>query len=311
MSNVLIKTKGLSKEEWLKWRSKGIGGSDVAAICGLNKYKSPVEVWMEKAGQSIPKEQSEAAYWGSVLEPLVRQEFALRANMKVKLKQCILKHSQHDFMIANIDGVVIDNNHGECLFEAKTASAYKQNQWEDSIPEEYMLQIQHYMAVTGYKRTYIAVLIGGNNFKYKIVERDDELIKMIIKLEHNFWNNYVLTNTTPPIDGSEASSELLNSLFSSCKENSEIVLTDEALPLITQYEIAKEKEKEANEIKNDAINKIKLMIGDNEKGLINDKIITWKSITTEKFDTKKLHKEMPDIYDKYLSKSSFRRFSIK
>lgn len=200
--------------------SKGIGGSDVVAICGLNKYKSPVEVWMEKTGQSMPKEQSESAYWGTILEPLVRQEFTLRSNMKVKLKQCILKHPKHDFMIANIDGVVIDTNHGECLFEAKTASAYKQSQWEDAIPEEYMLQIQHYIAVTGYHRTYIAVLIGGNQFKYEVIERDDELIEMIVKLEYNFWNNYVLTNTPLPIDGSDASSELLNSLFSSCKENS-------------------------------------------------------------------------------------------
>lgn len=54
-----------------------------------------------------------------------------------------------------------------------------------------------------------------------------------------------------------------------------------------------------------------MMLGENEKGLINDKIITWKSISSEKFDTKNFQKEMPDIYNKYLSKSSFRRFSIR
>lgn len=68
MSNVLVSTKNMSKSSWLKWRSKGLGGSDAACICGLNKYKSPVELWMEKTGQIKPKEAGEAAYWGTILK---------------------------------------------------------------------------------------------------------------------------------------------------------------------------------------------------------------------------------------------------
>lgn len=69
MSKVLVNTENLSREEWLSWRNKGIGGSDVAAVCGISKYKSPVELWMEKTGQLEPKESGEAAYWGTILEP--------------------------------------------------------------------------------------------------------------------------------------------------------------------------------------------------------------------------------------------------
>lgn len=62
MINVLKSTKKMNKEEWLKWRSTGLGGSDVATICGLNKYKSPLQLWLEKTGQVEPVEAGEAAY---------------------------------------------------------------------------------------------------------------------------------------------------------------------------------------------------------------------------------------------------------
>ena len=89
-------------------------------------------------------------------------------------------------MLANLDGVCEVPEYGTCIFEAKTASAFKAGEWEDSIPDEYQLQIQHYMVVTGYRAAYIAVLIGGNTFKWKCVERDNELIAMLVQLESDF-----------------------------------------------------------------------------------------------------------------------------
>lgn len=311
MSNILISTENLSNKEWLQYRKKGIGGSDVAAICGISKYKSPVEIWMEKTGQIDPVEAGEAAYWGTIMEPIIRQEFTLRTNLNVKIVKAILKHPIYDFMLANLDGKINDPLVGDCIFEAKTASIFKQDEWDnDRIPEEYMLQIQHYMAVTGYNRTFIAVLLGGNHFKYKMIDRDEELIGMIIKLERDFWF-HVENNIPPEMDGSKASSELLNRLYPGNKNEVHIMLPDEAEKLITQYEIGKQKEKEASEIKDEAENKLKSMLGNTETGCINNKIITWKSLTTERFDSKKLQKELPDIYNKYLSKSPSRRFSIK
>ena len=309
MSDILVNTENLSNEEWLKWRNLGLGGSDIATICGLNKYKSAIELWMEKTNQIESKSAGEAAYWGTVMEPIIRNEFTLRTNLNVRLVHSILKHSVHDFMLANLDGVIDDPVCGECIFEAKTASVYKLDEWEDGIPEGYMLQIQHYMYVTGYKRTFIAVLIGGNQFKYKTIERDDELIEMIIKLETNFWN-YVITKTSPPMDGSEASSELLNWLYPGGK-NKSIQLPLDANDLINQYELGKEKEKEATETKDEAANRLKNLLGDNETGVINDKIVKWKTISTERFDTKKFQNDNIDTYRNYLAKSSSRRFSIK
>lgn len=310
MFEVLVNTKDLSREDWLKYRNKGIGGSDVAAICGISKYKSALELWMEKTGQIEHGESGEAAYWGTMLEPIIRDEFVKRTSIKVRCLKAILKHPKHSFMLANLDGVAKDPVYKDCIFEAKTASAYKSEQWIDGIPEEYMLQVQHYMAVTGYQRAYVAALIGGNTFVHKVIERDDELIDMIIKLEEHFWN-CVLTNTPPSIDGSNGCTELLNRLYPIGRSNHQIILPEEATSLITQYDIAKEREKEITETKDEAINKLKAMLGENETGIIGDRTVIWKSLTIERFDSKKLQQELPDIYSKYLTPSTSRRFTIK
>ena len=307
--NVLVDTTNLSKDEWLNYRKLGIGGSDVAVVCGISKYKSALQLWMEKTGQIEPQEAGEAAYWGNVMEPIIRDEFTLRTSLNVRLVPSILQHPVHSFMLANLDGIVDDTIHGECIFEVKTASQFKKEQWEKSIPEEYMLQLQHYMAVTGFERSYIAVLIGGNQLKYKTVERNDELIEMIISLEQHFWD-CVVDNIPPEIDGAEASSELINRLYptsNTCK----IDLPREASNLIIQFEIAKNKEKEALEMKDEAANKLKAMLCENETGVVGDRIITWKTISSEKFNSKILQEKEPEIYKEYISKSTYRRFSIR
>ena len=311
MIDILTNTKDMTREEWLQWRKEGIGGSDVSIICGINKYKSALELWMEKRGYKESEEAGESAYWGSTLEPIIRDEFTKRTNLEVDTISLMLKHPEFDFMLANVDGIVNDSEGKKCIFEAKTASAYKLDQWkDDEIPEEYLLQIQHYMAVLGYERTYIAVLIGGNTFKYKAVDRDEELIDMIIEIEKNFWN-CVVNDIPPNIDGSESCTNLLNSVYPKAKKNCSIILPNEAEELINEYNINKEQEKFYSEKKEECVNKIKAMMEDNEIGAINNSIVTWKNTSTERLDSKKLKEEQPEIYEKYIKKTTMRRFLIK
>jgi len=180
MPNVLISTKYLSHDEWLQWRKKGIGGSDASVICGVNHYKSPVELWMEKTDQIEPKVAGEAAHWGTMLEPLIRVEFTERTGLQVKQEHAMLQHSEYPFMLANLDGIALDPVHGDCVFEAKTAGAYMAHDWVDHVPQAYQLQVQHYLAVTNLSGAYIAVLIGGNTLKWHYMARDEALIDMLI-----------------------------------------------------------------------------------------------------------------------------------
>ena len=311
MSAIIIaSTENMPYEDWLEYRKSGIGGSDASVVCGISRYKSPVELWMEKTNQLPYQEAGEAAYWGVQLESLVKSEFTKRTNIEVKPINQLLKNEKYPFMLANLDGVCEHPDYGTCVFEAKTASAYKSGEWDDSIPDEYMLQIQHYMAVTGYKGAYIAVLIGGNSFRWKFVERDEELITMLIQLEADFWK-HVESAVPLTLDGSEASAKFLAKKFPDSVTKSQIMLPDTAADLINQYNEACEKLKTVTEQKQEAENLLKQMIGENETGTVGNWVIDWKSISQERLDSKTLKAEHPVLYKKYANKTSYRRFSVK
>ncbi len=265
---------------------------------------------MDKTGQIPPQEAGEAAYWGTQLEAIVRAEFTKRTGIEVSKPSVILQSEEHPFMLANVDGICEVPDIDTCIFEAKTASAYKAGEWEDTIPDEYMCQVQHYMAVTGYKGAYIAVLIGGNTFKWKFVERDEELISMLVELESAFWS-YVEDGTPPPLDGSDASAKFLSERFPSSTPKSHITLPDTAAALLVQYDEACEQLEIVTEQKQKAENLLKEMLGENEVGTSGSHIITWKSVSQERLDSKTLKAEHPTLCQKYTNKTSYRRFTIK
>lgn len=309
MARVVVDTSNLSYEKWLEYRKTGIGGSDASVVCGINKYKSPIELWMEKTDQLPYQEAGEAAYWGTQLENVVRTEFTKRTGIEVRIEKQLLQSEEYPFMQANLDGICEHPDYGTCIFEAKTASAYKAAEWENSIPAEYMLQIQHYMAVTGYKGTFIAVLIGGNTFKWKYIERDDEIIEMLINIEADFWN-HIINGTPPPIDGSEASAKFLADRFPE-STSSQIVLPSSAEALIKEYDEACEQLSEITERKQKAENLLKDMLGNNEVGTFGDRVISWKSVSQERLDTKALKAKHPELFKEYANRISFRKFSVK
>jgi len=309
MAIILTSTVDLPYADWLEFRRQGIGGSDASVVCGINKYKSPIELFMEKTGQLPHQEAGEAAYWGTRLESLVRDEFAKRSGICVEPVNEILQSETHPFMLANLDGKCKHSEYGNCIFEAKTASAYLAGDWEDGIPDPYMLQLQHYLAVTGYAGAYIAVLIGGNTFKWKFIPRDEELISMLIQLETEFWQ-LVQTNTPPSLDGSEASAKFIGECFPTSTPL-RIDLPMEAAALVQQYDAACEQLEPLTVQKQEAENLLKQMLGEHESGIIANRVITWKTINKEQLDSKALKAGNPRIFKKYANKTSYRRFSIK
>lgn len=305
----VVKTAGLSREEWLKYRTQGIGGSDVSIIAGINPFKSVHELWREKTGQTEPEQtDSEFAHFGTLLEPIVRKEFMERTGIKVRQKHMLLQSEEYPFMFADLDGVIHEN--GEmAIFEAKTASAYKQEVWEDGVPAPYILQVQHYMAVTDAKRTYIAALVGGNHFFYHVVERDEEMIGKITAMEKYFWETHVLDGVEPAPDGSDATTDYFNSRFSH-SNGMTIELPKEALSVCMEYDRLSEELKKVEAAKNAAANQLKGYLKEAERGTVGDRTVTWKEISKSTVDTKRLKNEKPEIYDSFLKDSSYRRLSV-
>lgn len=307
---VLTSTANMPHEQWLNWRKRGIGGSDASVVCGVNRYKSPVELFMEKTDQATPSDAGEAAYWGRQLESVVREEFTKRTGIGVVTVDKLLQSKEYPFMLANLDGVCRHQTKETCVFEAKTASAYKTEDWNDAIPEEYVLQVQHYMAVTGYPGAYIAVLIGGNTFKWNFVERDEELIANLIQWEREFWE-HVQSDIPPPLDGSKASANYLKKRFPNSIAKSTVKLPDTAIELIRLYDEACGKGDEFAEQKQRAENRLKEMLGEHEVGIAGNRVITWKTVNQDRIDSKALKAEQPTVYQQYANQTTYRRFSVK
>ncbi|MFB5193169.1 YqaJ viral recombinase family nuclease [Alicyclobacillus fastidiosus] len=310
-AQVLVSTREMDRAEWLLWRRKGIGGSDASAVAGFNPWRTVLEVFYDKINL-FPieiKEQNERMYWGNLLEDIVAKEFTIRTGLKVRKRNAMLQHPEHSFMIGDVDREIIDKKRGKGILEVKTTDAFNRKEWEgDRIPDHYYIQLQHYLAVTGYSYGYFAVLIGGNKFIYREIDRDDEFIESLIKIESEFWQ--LIENRTPPeVDSSKSATNVLNSLYPRSVKN-EIALPSEAKFLVMQYDKALQDENDAKKRKEEAANKLKSMLGENEVGVIGDRKVTWKTSTSSRCDTTALKAEMPDIYKQFLKSSESRRFSV-
>lgn len=306
---IVVKTKDLSREEWLKYRTLGIGGSDVSIIAGINPFKSVQELWLEKTHQvELNESDSEYTHFGALLEPIVRKEFTQRTGIKVRQKHMLLQSEEYPFMLADLDGVINENGE-KVIFEAKTASAYKQEVWENGVPLPYIFQVQHYMFVTGAKKTYIAALVGGNHFYYRIVERDEEMIEKIIAMEKAFWEINVQGCVEPTPDGSAATTEYLNTQYS--RSNGQAVyLPDDIISVCEEYNRLVGQIDELTTARDCAVNRMKNSLRENEIGLAGDYKISWKQVNTTRFDKAKFKQDNPDLYDKYITSSYYRRFSV-
>lgn len=298
----------MDRNQWLKERQRGLGGSDCGTILGVNKWKSPFQLYLEKTGEYVEEIDNEFIYFGNLLEDLVAEEFSKRSGKKVRRNNHMLVHPEYDFMFANLDRVVVGER---ALLECKTTSAYNKDQWEgDNVPATYLCQVQHYLAVTGYEKAYIAVLIGGNNFVWKEIPRDEELIEMIIEREKDFWENHVLANVAPPIDGSQAAEDLLKKLYPD--DNGEtIMLTQEEDKLINALEQVKSELKDLETMKKRYENQLKMKLEESTFGVTSKFELSYKSQIRNTIDSKRLREEMPDIATKYTKESKTRVLRIK
>lgn len=302
-------------EKWLDARALGIGGSDAAVIMGMNPYKSPYQLWLEKTGQAEAPDLShvQAVYWGSKNEANIADWFQETTGKKVR-KLGTLRSRPHPFMLANVDRAVMGEEAG---LEIKTAGVSQAKKWKgDEIPDAYYCQCLHYLAVTGADRWYIAVLIGGNEALYKTVERNEDDIKALIEAEAGFWK-LVETKTPPPVDGSLSCSQALAARYADSRDE-EITLPEEADALIARISGDTEIMNKLKEQISLNQNRLKEMLGDAEAGRIGSFKVTWK-ITNgrETCPLSKLKKADPDMYQALKDKGfistgkAIRRFSIK
>lgn len=308
----LISTVNLSKEEWLRVRKTGLTGTDAACICGLNPYKSAFAVYQDKISSEIEQFDNEAMRQGRDMEEYVAKRFEEKTGMKVRRANAIFQSEEHPILLADFDRFIVGLQDGKKAgLECKTVSPYSSEKWKDGeIPIHYQIQVQHYLAVSGYDCWYVAALIFGQEFIIRKIERDEELIRALIVIEERFWNENVAKRVMPDPDGSKSCTEqIAKQYFKSDKEKS-IELTgvdddlkrrEELLGLIDKLE----KEKAAIE------QKVQLQMEDAAYGISGEYKVSWVTTESKRLDTKKLKEEQPDMYNQYSNISSCRRFTVR
>lgn len=307
-AKVIADTKLMSKEEWLKNRQAGIGGSDASAIAGLNPWKSSIQLYMDKK-ENNPKEiKSLRMELGNRLEGVVAELFTEETGLKVRNVNGILKNEQYPFALANIDRAIV----GEKAFlECKTTNSFALKEWEGGVPPHYEIQCLHYMAITGATHCYIAALIGNSDFIWRKIERDQETIDYLMQIEKEFWEENILKDIVPLPDGTDSYSEYLKEKYkkSNGKEIELHLLKDGPQKLLRYDEIvsdikALESEKKFIE------QEIQLHMEEFEVAKIGDRKITWKNSSRTSIDSKKLKSEMPEIAEQFMKTSTSRTFRI-
>lgn len=229
------------RDAWLKMRRMGIGGSDASIIAGMNRWKSPFQLWQEKTGQVEPEEldDNEYIYWGRVLEQAVADRFSELTGKQVH-KQGMLQNKDYPWMLANVDRMIVGENAG---LECKTTNSFAGKQWDgDNLPDAYYLQCQHYMMATGMEKWYIACLIGGNHFVWKPIERNEEDIQALFNLEKEFWEINVQKGVMPDVDGTDSCTQALRERFPGGNVE-EIELPSEAEQILKDLDMYQESEK--------------------------------------------------------------------
>lgn len=298
----------MSREDWLRLRKSGIGGSDAGAICGLNPYASPMSVYRDKTSEDVSDTDNEAMRQGRDLEDYVARRFMEATGLKVRRSNMMYRSDDHPCMIADVDRLVVGEDAG---LECKTASAYNADKWKDGeVPMHYLIQCCHYMAVTGKTAWYIAVVILGQEFKFTKITRDDALIANLIAIEEAFWNNHIIPRIILPPDGSKACDEVLEQYFHRARKDSAIPLIGFDEKLNRRSELLgqiKELEQEQQQIEQE----VKLFMQDNEIAASKNYRVTWSNVNTTRLDTKRIKDEEPEIYQNFVKVTSSRRLTIK
>ena len=314
----LIKTTDLHRDQWLDVRRSGIGSSDAAAAVGLNPYKSQLELWMEKTGRGAalpqvdPNDESSPMYWGTLLEPIVAAHYTKRTGNRVRRVNAVLQHPTHPWMLANLDREVMGSP-DVAILECKTAGINGARLWKEGVPDYVHLQVMHQLAVTGKQAADVAVLICGQDLQIFRIQRDEEQILQLIRLEQAFWE-YVEKDIQPPADGSDSADLALRCLYPRD--------TGEVLDLSQETELAgafsdllavRQKLADVTELESQLKQRIQQRMGDASRAVFECGEVSWKrSKDSVTLDTARLLKDQPELLTAYTqTKPGSRRFLVQ
>ena len=304
----VVNVTTITREQWLEYRRSGIGGSDASTIVGLNPYSSPYYLFCDKMGALPEKEDNEAMRQGRDLEQYVANRWMERTGKRVKRNNTMWRSTVWPWMLADIDREVVGENAG---LECKTTSVYNKHDFAGGeIPLTYYVQCQHYMAVMGFDRMYLAVLVLNRGFYDFVIERDEEEISSLSAAEGEFWDR--LQREEPPeLDGSDATMTALKQLYPEEDSGLELTLPSDTASELKQFQHIQEAITDLQSERDAIKARTMARMGEAALAVAQDMTCSWVTRRRTSVDTAALKKEFPEIYRKYLKTTEYRVFSVR
>jgi len=298
-------------------RSKYLGGSDIGAILGLSRFRSPLEVWMEKTGKEVKKLDTLPLRFGSFAESFVASEYSRATGFELIHDESTYVHPEHAFMSAHMDRFVLEDSSSSSptrILECKTANPFSAGDWgevgSDEVPLSYLCQCLWYMAITNISRVDLAVLFGNSDFRIYEISRDLELESTILKKANFFWNEHVLKDVPPPA----MSEEDCQTLFRKGDPNKSVEAKIETLELTKRLHLLNHeidvREEEISAMKQN----IMTLMGEAETLTYQGQVIATRKAPKPSFrlDSKRLETDHPQIASNYkIPVQNSRRLVIK
>jgi len=294
-------------------RTLGIGGSDAPAILGLSPWRTPLDVYMEKIGERPAIEDTPAMYWGRVLEDVLADEYARRTGARLRRVHRTLVHRQHEFIIGHVDREVIAHERGPGILEVKTAGRATEDWGDpgtDEVPEHYLVQVQHYLAVTERAWADLAVLFfAERDFRIYHIPRDDELVQALLAEEVRFWREHV----EPRIPPDPRTIEDVRLRWPRHEPGKTVVAPPDVVIAAEQLAALRSEIKALEARADELLCVIQKTMGDAEELLAEDGrvLATWKTVTSRRLDMKALKSAHPEIVSQFEQEATSRRFLLK
>ena len=306
---MITKLSFTGRADWLEKRRHYIGGSDAGAVAGFNPYRGPYAVWLEKTGKAMGEDkQTVATELGSFLEQFVADKFSSETSKKVQRVNFIQVNDRYPWACADIDRRIVGE---DAILECKTTHSFENMKLISGgeYPMAWYCQMMHYMAVTGAKKAYLAVLISNRDFRIFELERDDAEIESLMQMERDFWQH--VTDETPPAasaDDEDAVNEYGRSVET--VPDTPMDMTAETA-LLQEYAEAAAAAKEADRRATELKARICAALGEYETGIAPGYKVTWALQTRRTFDAKKFTAANPGIdMDPFYKSSTSRVFKF-
>lgn len=303
-------TKLKPTTDWQAQRSNYIGGSEVAAILGQSQYNTPLQIWMTKQGILPPEEDNPVMDFGHYFEPQLAAYFEQATGLKTRRVNQSFTHAAHEFLKANIDRQVLAGKGLEstAVLELKTTTSHRWRSFDGNIPIEYYLQVQHYLAITQYEKAFLQVYLRDTCefLEPQIIDPNPELIEDMTGKLVQWWQTYMVGDgrRPEPINGEDA---LM--LYPDSQPEEVVEVTPAGYALYRELTEVRDRKADLTKQEEHLKTKLKEKLGKAERLVCGGKtLVSWKSSSYCRLDSKKLKADHPNIYNNYTQTTNTRRF---